>query len=104
MRVRVVCGFVETAAICSPTNALRRVDLPALGRPASATKPDFPGLLISRITLAFSICKQPHRILFRSRFREVCRPADSDTRDAAFVRFNHFEQQSAKFDGFADCG
>ena len=36
MRVRVVCGFDETAAMCSPTSAFNKVDLPELGRPISA--------------------------------------------------------------------
>jgi len=40
MRVRVVCGLAETAAMCSPTSALSKVDLPALGRPTRATVPD----------------------------------------------------------------
>jgi hypothetical protein len=39
IRVRVVCGFSETAAICSPTRALRSVDLPELGRPIKAAEP-----------------------------------------------------------------
>ena len=36
---RVVCGRSETIATFSPTIALTSVDLPTLGRPASATKP-----------------------------------------------------------------
>ena len=36
---RVVCGRSETIATFSPTTALMNVDLPTLGRPASATKP-----------------------------------------------------------------
>src|SRR5262245_36520452 len=104
MWVRVVCGLVETAAICSPTSALRRVDFPAFGRPASAAKPDFPALLISRITLAFSFRDHPHRIPFRSGLGigKICRPADSNARDAPFVRLNHLEQQPAKFYRLAD--
>ncbi len=37
---RVVCGLSETIATFWPTIALTRVDLPTLGRPASATNPD----------------------------------------------------------------
>ena len=41
MRLRVVCGLSETIASFWPTSRLRSVDLPALGRPTSATKPAF---------------------------------------------------------------
>ena len=37
---RVVCGRFETIATFSPTSAFSSVDLPTLGRPASATKPE----------------------------------------------------------------
>src|SRR4051794_18907043 len=37
---RVVCGLSETIATLCPTIALTSVDLPTLGRPASATKPE----------------------------------------------------------------
>ncbi len=37
---RVVCGLSETIATFWPTMALISVDLPTLGRPASATKPE----------------------------------------------------------------
>ncbi len=37
---RVVCGLSDTIATLWPTIALTSVDLPTLGRPASATKPD----------------------------------------------------------------
>src|SRR5580704_3290942 len=40
MRSRVVCGVGETMATVRPTRVLTRVDLPALGRPTIATKPD----------------------------------------------------------------
>ena len=39
IRVRVVCGLSETMAIFVPMMRLRRVDLPALGRPTMETKP-----------------------------------------------------------------
>ena len=39
MRLRVVCGLSETIATFSPTRALTSVDLPALGRPTTATEP-----------------------------------------------------------------
>ena len=38
---RVVCGLSETMASFWPRRALSRVDLPTLGRPTSATSPDF---------------------------------------------------------------
>ena len=36
---RVVCGLLEVMATFSPTSALVRVDLPALGRPTKQAKP-----------------------------------------------------------------
>jgi len=39
MRVRVVCGFGETAAMCSPTSRFSSVLLPTLGLPKSSAKP-----------------------------------------------------------------
>ena len=39
MRVRVVCGLSDTMAIFVPMTRLRRVDLPAFGRPMMDTKP-----------------------------------------------------------------
>src|SRR5215469_1268941 len=44
MRLRVVCGFGEMIASFSPTSALSRVDLPALGLPRMQTKPDRNGM------------------------------------------------------------
>src|SRR5687768_7477644 len=40
IRVRVVCGLLETMASFSARSRLSRVDLPALGRPTSATAPE----------------------------------------------------------------
>src|SRR5699024_1060168 len=37
---RVVCGLVDVIATFSPTRALVSVDLPTLGRPTRATKPE----------------------------------------------------------------
>ena len=39
MRLRVVCGLEVTMATFRPTSALMSVDLPALGGPMSATRP-----------------------------------------------------------------
>src|SRR5271156_2321435 len=44
MRLRVVCGLGETMATFWPTRVLTSVDLPALGRPTIATKPDLKGM------------------------------------------------------------
>src|SRR5277367_602672 len=41
--VRVVWGFSETMASLPPTSAFSNVDLPALGRPAMETKPEWNG-------------------------------------------------------------
>ena len=46
---RVVCGLSETIATLRPTIALTSVDLPTLGRPASATKPDRVGGGVSSV-------------------------------------------------------
>src|SRR5262245_33579177 len=107
MRVRVVWGLDETAAMCSPTSALSKVDLPALGRPMSAAKPD----------LCFSLITSKHEITFRlgprrSRCfgdvgllpRRLGRFLNSDARDAAFVGVYHFEAQPAERYLFADRG
>src|SRR5262245_19787689 len=54
MRVRVVCGLSDTMASLEPMMRLSSVDLPALGRPTSATNPDFmrpPGRRRSRRAL-----------------------------------------------------
>src|SRR5258707_11197836 len=40
IRLRVVCGFSETIETFCPRMRLRSVDLPALGRPTSATTPN----------------------------------------------------------------
>src|SRR6266536_1433359 len=45
MRRRVVAGTLDVIATFSPQSALTRVDLPTFGRPATATKPLFTGLL-----------------------------------------------------------
>src|ERR1700751_2058049 len=47
MRLRVVCGFGETMATLRPTRVLTSVDLPALGRPTIATKPDLNGMKLN---------------------------------------------------------
>src|SRR5262245_7749910 len=107
MRVRVVCGFDETAAMCSPTSALSKVDLPAFGRPMSAAKPD----------LCFSLITSKHEITFRFGPRRIRsfgdagllprRPSrflNSDARDAAFVGIDYFEAQPAEPYLFADRG
>src|SRR6202021_3541915 len=44
MRLRGVWGLGETMATFWPTRVLTRVDLPALGRPTIATKPDLKGM------------------------------------------------------------
>src|SRR5438477_12041497 len=51
MRRRVVCGLSETIATLPPASAFTSVDLPTLGRPATATKP----LLIA----ALGLCREP---------------------------------------------
>ena len=45
MRLRVVCGLSETIATFSPTSRLTSVDLPTLGRPTTATKPEWKAVV-----------------------------------------------------------
>src|SRR5215470_8297094 len=108
MRVRVVCGFDETAAICSPTSALSKVDLPALGRPMRAAKPDLYSS--TELTLKNKVAPglRPRR---RRSFsgvgllvRRLSLFLNSDARDAAFVGLDDFKTQSAERDLFADRG
>src|SRR5665811_518179 len=54
---RVVCTLCETMVTLEPTNALSSVDLPALGAPISATKPQ----RVSLARLAASTIKLVHR-------------------------------------------
>src|SRR5580704_329521 len=62
MRFRVVCGLGEMIASFSPTSALSKVDLPALGRPRMHTKPERNGigdqLLASakHLAISFIVC------------------------------------------------
>src|ERR1700741_2764023 len=93
--------------MCSPINALSKVDLPALGRPMRAAKPD----------LCFSVMShQKHGITLlgprRRRslgdvgllVKRLGRLMNSDARDSAFVGFDHFEAQPAERYLFADRG
>src|SRR5215813_2780511 len=107
MRVRVVCGFDETAAICSPTSALSKVDLPALGRPMRAAKPDL--YFSTELTLKNKVAPGLRRR--RRSFngvgllvRRLSRLLNSDARDATFVGLDHFKTQSAERYLFADGG
>src|SRR5262247_4075324 len=100
MRVRVVCGFDETAAICSPTSALSKVDLPALGRPMRAAKPDLCFSVISHQKHEIALGLGPRR---RRNFgdvgllvRRLRRLVNPDARDATVVGLDHFEAQSAE--------
>src|SRR5262249_37162141 len=110
MRVRVVCGFDETAAMCSPTRALSKVDLPALGRPMSAANPDLCFSVIPaptskhEITLGLRLRRRRSFSDFLFLFRGLNRLLNSHARDAAFVGLNHLKPQSAKRDLFADRG
>src|SRR5215475_12483320 len=88
MRVRVVCGFDDTAAICSPTSALSKVDLPALGRPMRAAKPDLYSS--KELTLKNKVAsglRRRRRSFSGVGFlvRRLSLFLNSDARDAAFV-------------------
>src|SRR5262245_43640379 len=49
-RCRVVCGLSVTMLSFSPTSAFSRVDLPTLGRPTIATKPQRPAAVSILLT------------------------------------------------------
>src|SRR5262245_29289785 len=94
--------------MCSPTSALSKVDLPALGRPMSAAKPDLCFSVISHQKHEIALGLGPRR---RRNFgdvgllvRRLDRLLDPDARDATFVSLDHFEAQSAEFYLFADRG
>src|SRR5262245_60382558 len=104
MRVRVVCGLAETAAMCSPTSAFSRVDLPALGRPMRAAKPDLcPDSLISEFAIPLAV--GAHGGDRFSHFNFLIGRGNwflnSHPRDAAFVGFDHFEAQPVEFNTLA---
>ncbi len=48
MRRRVVCGWSDTMLTLRPTRLLTSVDLPALGRPSTATNPERKSSLTAR--------------------------------------------------------
>src|SRR5262249_48347157 len=52
IRARVVCTLRDTMVTLEPTNALTRVDLPTLGAPIRATKPQRVPALGSSVMLA----------------------------------------------------
>src|SRR6185503_4167827 len=100
MRVRVVCGLSDTMAIFSPTSLLSSVDLPAFGRPISATVPDllfwvsiraidFGNLSFYWFVFIAAACRvfnlsQPHAI------------------DALAVGFDNFKLQTFEFKFLSD--
>src|SRR5215475_8507444 len=107
MRVRVVCGLDETAAMCSPTSVLSKVDLPALGRPMSAAKPDlyFSTELTSKNKVALGLRRRRRSFSDVGLIiRRLSRFLNSDARDAALVGLDHFKPQSAERYLFADRG
>src|SRR5215204_3835193 len=83
IRVRVVCGLSETMASFCPRMRLRSVDLPALGRPRKATKPDFMNL----------------------RFRHVrgdLTATRANLRDPSALNLEHLERQRVDLDRLSD--
>src|SRR5215510_15445137 len=94
--------------MCSPTSALSKVDLPALGRPMSAAKPDLYFSVISHQKHEIALGIGPRR---RGNFgdvgllvRRMGRLLNPDARDATFVSIDHLEAQSAEGYLFADRG
>ena len=60
MSARVVCTLCETIVTLEPTSVLSRVDLPALGAPIRATKPQRV-LSIGRSCVRHQACRPRHR-------------------------------------------
>src|SRR5262245_54699478 len=94
--------------MCSPTSALSKVDLPALGRPISAAKPDLRFSVMSHQKHEISFGLGPRR---RRNFgdvgllvRRLGRLLNPDARDATFVSIDHFEAQTAEAYLFSDRG
>src|SRR5262245_40743877 len=90
--------------MCSPTSVLSKVDLPALGRPMSAAKPDL--CFSTELTLKNKVapCLRRRRRSFGDVglvIRRLSRFLNSDARDATLVGLDHFKTQSAKRNLFA---
>ena len=62
IRLRVVCGFGEVIAIFWPTIRFNRVDLPTLGRPTIATKPEEHGEWVAKATKSILLGRKPSEI------------------------------------------
>src|ERR1700737_5417162 len=69
MRLRVVCGLVETMETFWPRIRFSRVDLPAFGRPTRATTPKcgFPGFTGSEVSGSRGLAVGALRDLFSRR-------------------------------------
>src|SRR4029078_12667547 len=88
-RVGVVCGLFDTMATFSPTIRLSRVDLPALGRPISETKPAF----MRRLSRSSTRLR---------RFRRRSFPAaDADLGDPAPLDFHDFNGEAVHVEHLA---
>jgi hypothetical protein len=91
----VVCGLSETIATFSPTIALTSVDLPALGRPARATKPlrvasaigQHPALELEHLA-AVGLVIHPRQVqrAVHDRLAQVCRVLGADDHVAQLAR------------------
>src|SRR5262245_37183448 len=93
--------------MCSPTSVLSKVDLPALGRPMSAAKPDlyFSTELTSKNKVALGLRRRRRSFSDVGLIiRRLSRFLNSDARDAALVGLDHFKPQSAERYLFADRG
>src|ERR1051325_560221 len=97
MRARVVCGLSETIASFWPTMRFSSVDLPALGRPMSATAPllyfrsggsEDPALPIEASGTLVVLGRRP--------------AAHAHARDAAPLHFQHFPREVVDLERLAD--
>src|ERR1700678_3519964 len=109
MRLRVVCGFGETIATFWPTSVFTRVDLPALGRPTIATKPDLNAIGCNDCTRMD--VREEAGEQHAGRKSRLCRlrrgwgnrddRASANAQHFALVSFDDFEAKTVGLDDFA---
>src|ERR1700746_2523029 len=97
MRFRVVCGFGETIATLRPTRVLTSVDLPALGRPTIATKPDLNGMKLNCTPMSGAWAG----LRRRGRGSAGRDTASAHTQHFALIGFEHFEANAVGIDHLA---
>src|SRR5450631_345305 len=106
MRLRVVCGLGLMMASFSPTRALSKVDLPALGRPRMQTKPEWKDMIyrLRRLALLGWTAEAAVPTLVRPLYQLHLfgvGVGDADAFHAAVGGFEDFEAEAIFLDDFA---